>query len=100
MTADRRNSNGELLLDGRPAATISGLRGALVSNVDVAVETYLGSATMTIGELNALQPGGVIALDAALNQLVELRLNGVTIAHGELVAVGDKFGVRIVSLAP
>lgn len=99
MTADRRNSNGELLLDGKPA-TVSGLRGALVSNVDVAVETYLGGATMTVGELNALQPGGVIALDAALNQLVELRLNGVTIAHGELVAVGDKFGVRIASLAP
>lgn len=100
MTADRRNSNGELVLDAKPAAPVSGLRGALVSNVDVAVETYLGGATMTVGELNALQPGGVIALDAALNQLVELRLNGVTIAHGELVAVGDKFGVRIVSLAP
>ena len=98
--ADGDNRSGEALLDGRRAAAASGLRGTLVSNVDVAIETYLGGATMTIGELNALQPGGVIALDAALNQLVELRLNGVTIAHGELVAVGDKFGVRIVSLAP
>lgn len=100
MMADGGNRSGDVLLDNRPVGALSGLRGTLVSNVDVDVETYLGSATMTIGELNALQPGGVIPLDAALNQLVELRLNGVTIAHGELVAVGDNFGVRIVSLAP
>jgi flagellar motor switch protein FliN/FliY len=76
------------------------LRGALVDTVDVAVETYLGCTSMTVAQLNALAAGGVVTLDAALNQLVELRVNGVIIAHGELVAVGDKFGVRIVSVAP
>ncbi|MBC7768234.1 MAG: FliM/FliN family flagellar motor switch protein [Phycisphaerales bacterium] len=76
------------------------LRANLADNVDVAIETFLGGANMNIGELNALLAGGVVTLDCALNALVELRVNGVPIAHGELVAVGDKFGVRITTLAP
>jgi|CXWL01.1.fsa_nt_gi flagellar motor switch protein FliN/FliY len=76
------------------------VRGALVNHVDVQVETYLGATSMTIAELNALTSGSVVTLEAALNTLVELRVNGVTFATGELVAVGDKFGVRIVSVSP
>lgn len=76
------------------------VRSALVNHVDVQIETYLGATSMTIAELNALTSGSVVTLDAALNGLVELRVNGVAFAQGELVAVGDKFGVRIVSAAP
>lgn len=75
-------------------------REALVNAVDVEIETYLGGARVNIGELNALDAGSVLTLDAALNADVELRVNGCTIATGELVAVGDRFGVRIKSLAP
>ncbi|MBL7358791.1 FliM/FliN family flagellar motor switch protein, partial [Escherichia coli] len=38
-------------------------------------------------------------LDAQLNTPVELRLNGVAVARGELVAVGEKFGVRLTEIA-
>jgi flagellar motor switch protein FliN len=76
------------------------LRNSLIDAVGVTVETYLGAARMTVAELNALQEGGVVTLEAALNAPVELRVNGLAIARGELVAVGDKFGVRITSLAP
>ncbi len=75
-------------------------RSALFDAVGVTVETYLGSAAMTVAELNALAHGELVTLDASLNTLVELRVNGVAIAHGELVAAGDKFAVRITSLAP
>lgn len=76
------------------------VRSALVNHVDVKIETYLGATSMTIAELNALATGSVVTLEAALNALVELRVNGVVFAQGELVAVGDKFGVRVVSVAP
>jgi flagellar motor switch protein FliN/FliY len=75
------------------------LSAKLIEHVDVRLETYLGATAMAISTLKGLTTGSVVALDAALNEVVELRLNGVTIAHGELVAVGDKFGVRIVSIA-
>ncbi|MFZ2031076.1 MAG: FliM/FliN family flagellar motor switch protein [Vitreimonas sp.] len=75
------------------------LNNRLIENVDVKLETYLGATSMTIAALNELRAGSVIALDAGLTEVVELRLNGVAIAHGELVAVGDKFGVRITAIA-
>ncbi|HYD85996.1 MAG TPA: FliM/FliN family flagellar motor switch protein [Vitreimonas sp.] len=80
----------------RPALS----RAKLADNVDVVIETFLGGANMTIGELNALNADDVVTLDCPLNALVELRVNGVPIGCGELVAVGDKFGVRITMLAP
>jgi flagellar motor switch protein FliN len=83
-----------------PAKSTNGSGRSLIDAVGVTVETHLGSAKMTIAELNALAPGGVVTLDAALNSPVELRVNGVAIAAGELVAVGDKFAVRITNLAP
>ena len=71
----------------------------LFENVDVKVETFVGETRLTVSQLNTLKAGGIVPLDASLNEMVELRVNGVTIAHGELVAVGDRFGVRIVKLA-
>ncbi len=71
----------------------------LLEAVDVRVEAFLGETNMTIAQLNALKAGGVVTLDALLNEPVELRVNGVRVAHGELVSVGDKFGVRITAVA-
>lgn len=95
MTTTASSSNDTTGLNGAGKS-----RSALIDAVGVTVETYLGAAPMTVAELNALQKDGVVTLDAALNAPVELRVNGVAIARGELVAVGDKFGVRITALSP
>ncbi|HEV7690400.1 MAG TPA: FliM/FliN family flagellar motor switch protein [Hyphomonadaceae bacterium] len=95
--------NGHLGGDGASQGVkLNGSHGptqTVLDNVDVRVETFVGETKMPLARLNALKTGGIVALDAGLNELVELRVNGVTIAHGELVAVGDKFGVRIVKVA-
>jgi flagellar motor switch protein FliN/FliY len=54
---------------------------------------------MTVGALTALKPGAVVPLEAALNRPVELRLGEAIVARGELVAVDDKFGVRLTEIA-
>jgi flagellar motor switch protein FliN/FliY len=71
----------------------------LIAGVEVTLEARLGSAVMSVAKLMELKAGDCIPLDAELNRDVELRLNGVTVARGELVAVGDSFGVRIVEIA-
>ena len=71
----------------------------LIETVSVTLEAYLGEARMTVAELTALKDSSVVPLDAALNQAVELRLNGVAVARGELVAVGDSFAVRLSEIA-
>lgn len=69
-----------------------------IDRIDVTVEAVLGGATLTVGALNALTADSVVKLDAALGALVDLRLNGAVVARGELVAVGDRFGVRIAEI--
>jgi flagellar motor switch protein FliN/FliY len=70
----------------------------LIAGVEVRLEAYLGSATMTVAELMNLGAGSAITLDAALNRDVELRLNGVAVGRGELVTVDGKFGVRLLEI--
>lgn len=71
----------------------------MIDDVEVELEAFVGGARMTVAALNALAADSVIALDAPLNRAIELRLNGTVVAHGELVAVGDQFAVRLTELA-
>jgi flagellar motor switch protein FliN/FliY len=82
----------------RPAESAR-INAAVIDSIEVALEAHLGDARLTVAELGALEPGSVIPLEAALNRAVELRLNGVPVGRGELVAVGDRFGVRLTELA-
>jgi flagellar motor switch protein FliN/FliY len=71
---------------------------SLIAGLEVKLEARLGSAVMKVAELLELKTGDCVPLDAALNSDVELRLNGVTVARGELVSVGTSFGVRIAEI--
>ena len=75
------------------------INSKLIDSVEVVLEAFLGCAHMTIGELTAMKQGAVVELDAALNAPVELRLNGVAVARGELVAVGENFAVRLTEIS-
>lgn len=70
----------------------------LIASVEVELEAILGSTVMTVSELMALKAGSTIELQSSLARDVELRLNGVAVARGELVAVGDHYGVRIIEI--
>ena len=72
---------------------------SVIDDLPVEVEAVLGVASVSIGALRRLSPGDAFTLDTLLGDPVELRLNGVAIASGELVAVGDHFGIRLTSLA-
>jgi flagellar motor switch protein FliN len=76
------------------------INGELLKGVKVAIEVRLGEAAMTVEEMMALKSGSVVSLSTGLADHVELLLNGTFIARGEIVAVGDKYGVRIVEIAP
>ena len=80
-------------------AQLGKINPKLIETVSVTLEAYLGEARMTVAELTALKDSSVVPLNAALNQAVELRLNGLPVARGELVAVGDSFAVRLTEIA-
>jgi flagellar motor switch protein FliN len=71
---------------------------ALIDSLGVQVDAFIGKSSIKISQLNSWKVGSVVTLEAALSDLVELRVNGLCIATGELVAVGEQFGVRITSV--
>lgn len=76
-----------------PAA--AGFHIAALSGVKAQVTVHAGRATTTVGELMALKKGSVLKLDAELNTPFDVVVNQTVIARGELVAVGDHFGICI-----
>lgn len=75
------------------------MRQAVLDTVNVQIEAFLGTASMTVGALAQCQPGTLVPLDRTIADLVDLRVNGVAVAKGELVSVKDQFAVRITSIA-
>jgi len=72
---------------------------AVFSDVKVVLKARLGEVSLTIQELLALKSGSIIKLGLKLNEPIELSLNDAVVARGEIVAVDDSFGVRILERA-
>ena len=67
----------------------------LVLNVPVNVSLRVGSTDISIRDLVKLVEGSVIALDQDASEAMDVLVNGTLIAHGEIVVVDEKFGVRL-----
>jgi len=75
------------------------VREAQFRNVSVEVSAWIGKTRLSFGELSALRPGHVIELDQAVGAPIEIVLNReVVLARGEVVEVGDEYGVRITEI--
>ena len=66
----------------------------LLQDVDVKLTVEIGSTQLTLRELLALGESSVIELDRQANELLDVFVNGTLIGRGEVVTVGDRFGVR------
>lgn len=62
------------------------------------VQVCVGEASLSVGELLAARENQVLCLDRAIDQAVDLTIEGKVIARGQLVAVDDRFAVRITEL--
>jgi flagellar motor switch protein FliN/FliY len=75
------------------------VREAQFRHVSVEVSVWIGKTRLSFGELSDLRPGHVIELDQAVGAPVEIVLNReVVLARGEVVEVGDEYGVRITEI--
>jgi flagellar motor switch protein FliN len=70
----------------------------LLQDVDVKLTVEIGSTSLTLRELLALGEESVIELDRDANELLDVFVNGTLIGRGEVVTVGEKFGVRMTEL--
>ena len=70
----------------------------LLLHVPLRLSVVLGSRTLSIAEILKLGTGSVVELDRNVAHPVDLLVNDRPIARGEIVAIGETFGLRITEL--
>lgn len=75
-----------------PQGEINGLRA--FENIKVRMTVEVGRAEVTIRELLRLNEGSVVELDRLAGDPLDILVNGTPIARGEVVIVGERFGIR------
>ena len=70
----------------------------VLENIDVKLTVEVGSAELKIKELLRLNEGSVIELDRLAGDPLDILINGTMIAKGEVVMVGERFGIRFVEI--
>ncbi|MFZ4689122.1 MAG: FliM/FliN family flagellar motor switch protein [Polymorphobacter sp.] len=68
--------------------------------ISVRLSVEVGAVKLCLREVLALQVGAVHTLDRRVDQPVDVLINERLIARGEIVAVGDRFGVKLTEIVP
>lgn len=66
----------------------------MLGNVKVAMTVEVGRTQVTLQDLLRLNEGSVVELDRMAGDPLDILVNGTPIAKGEVVVVGEKFGIR------
>lgn len=67
----------------------------IILDIPVTISMEVGSTSITIRNLLQLNQGSVIELDRLAGEPLNVLVNGTLIAHGEVVVVNEKFGIRM-----
>jgi flagellar motor switch protein FliN/FliY len=67
----------------------------LLLNVSLGVTAELGRCTMRVSDVLKLGRGSIVELDRLAGAPIDVLVNDRLVARGEVVAVEDRFGVRI-----
>jgi flagellar motor switch protein FliN/FliY len=70
----------------------------LLMNVSLGVSAELGRCTMRVSDVLKLGRGSIVELDRLAGAPIDVRVNGRIVARGDVVAVDDRFGVRITEI--
>ncbi|MDX1538604.1 flagellar motor switch protein FliN [Arsukibacterium sp.] len=66
-----------------------------ILDIPVTISMEVGRAKISIRNLLQLNQGSVVELERVAGEPLDVLVNGTLIAHGEVVVVNDKFGIRL-----
>ncbi|MCP4956075.1 flagellar motor switch protein FliN [Photobacterium aquimaris] len=66
-----------------------------IMDIPVTISMEVGRTQISIRNLLQLNQGSVVELDRIAGESLDVMVNGTLIAHGEVVVVNDKFGIRL-----
>lgn len=82
----------------RNSGVPAGLEGPnldVILDIPVTISMEVGNTEISIRNLLQLNQGSVIELDRLAGEPLDVLVNGTLIAHGEVVVVNEKFGIRL-----
>jgi flagellar motor switch protein FliN/FliY len=83
----------------RTAAGAAGqLNLDLIMDVRLVLTLEVGRTRLSVRNLLALTQGSVVELDKLAGEPLDVLVNGTLVAHGEVVVVNDKFGIRLLDV--
>ncbi len=98
-------AEGEAVADGASVAgfeqltadPVAGDGGSLdqILDIPVTLAVEIGSTKIAIRNLLQLNQGSVVELDRLAGEPLDVLVNGTLVAHGEVVVVNEKFGIRL-----
>lgn len=67
----------------------------VIMDIPVTLSMELGRTQINIRNLLQLNQGSVVELDRLAGEPLDVMVNGTLIAHGEVVVVNERFGLRL-----
>ena len=67
----------------------------MILDIPVTIAMEIGRTKISIRNLLQLNQGSVVELDLLAGEPMDVLVNGTLVAHGEVVVVNDKFGIRL-----
>ena len=102
MAEENTEGNNENLVDNSSESVNEKRPGnenlRVLENIDVALTVEVGGAEIKIIELLRLGEGSVVELDRLAGDPLDILANGTMIAKGEVVMVGERYGVRFTEI--
>jgi len=77
------------------AAALDAPNFEVILDIPVTISMEVGNTEISIRNLLQLNQGSVIELDRLAGEPLDVLVNGTLIAHGEVVVVNEKFGIRL-----
>ncbi len=78
-----------------PANSSEELNLDVILDVPVTLSMEIGRTQINIRNLLQLNQGSVVELDRFAGEPLDVLVNGTLVAHGEVVVINDKFGIRL-----
>jgi len=91
----------EAMLAGASAPVSEGGRDVnldVILDVPVTLSLEVGRTRLPIRSLLQLNQGSVVELERSAGEPLDVFVNGTLVAHGEVVVVNDKFGIRLIDV--
>jgi len=85
----------ELTEDEKPITGEEKRKLDAILDIPVTISMEVGRSNISIRNLLQLNQGSVVELDRVAGEALDVLVNGTLIAHGEVVVVNDKFGIRL-----